>query len=140
MKGSRERFHSPEKDEVLHMRTRKTVLGAIALTAAVGMSASGAAALSVHAQHTHAKVKKIKTTEVDDKYVFAPKKVTITRGTKVTWVNTSDAPHTVTFKTGGTYDKMLAQSASLSHTFNKAGTYKYFCKYHAGMVATIVVK
>lgn len=122
------------------MRTLRLVVGAVALVGALAAAPLSMMVSPVHAQHARATVKKIVTTEANNHYIFKAKKVTISAGTKVTWSNISDAPHTVTFKTGGHFDKMLATSAKLSRTFTKAGTYKYYCKYHTGMVGTIVVK
>lgn len=74
-------------------------------------------------------------------YRFAPAKVTVKVGTRVTWSNQTDAPHTVTAR--GTWK--LASSAftrnhNLSFTFKKAGTYKYFCSIHPYMKGEIVVR
>ncbi len=90
---------------------------------------------------------------------------TISVGTTVTWNDISQLPHTVTFPIlgqavppgspqrppagGNTYDGstivnsgVLLPGKSFSLTFTKAGTYAYFCLFHAdeGMTGTIVVK
>jgi plastocyanin len=73
-------------------------------------------------------------------YSFSPKKVTVKVGTKVTWKNTSDAPHTVTSTTHGwSFDQNLDVGRTTSFTFKKAGTYKYYCKIHPFMKGAIVV-
>ena len=74
-------------------------------------------------------------------YKFAPKALTITKGSKVTWkwVNGS---HTVTF-VKGSYDKSLSKAnPTRSRTFKHRGTYKYYCKFHRslGMTGKIVVE
>jgi plastocyanin len=74
-------------------------------------------------------------------YKFAPKTLTITKGSKVTWkwVNGS---HTVTF-VKGSYDKSLNKAnPRRSRTFKHRGTYKYYCKFHRslGMTGKIVVQ
>jgi plastocyanin len=74
-------------------------------------------------------------------YQFAPKTLTITKGSKVTWkwVNGS---HTVTF-VKGSYSKSLNKAnPTRSRTFKNAGTYKYYCKFHRtlGMTGKIVVQ
>jgi plastocyanin len=74
-------------------------------------------------------------------YKFAPKTLTITKGSKVTWkwVNGS---HTVTF-VKGSFDKALNKAhPSVSRTFKTAGTYKYYCSFHRtlGMTGKIVVQ
>ena len=73
-------------------------------------------------------------------YKFAPKTLTITHGSKVTWkwVNGS---HTVTF-VKGTFNKSLNRThPSVSRTFSTPGTYKYYCSFHRtlGMTGTIIV-
>lgn len=126
------------------MRSSKTLLIAGLLAAAgvvAGQSAVGAATLGT----TTPPHKTVKATEVDSQYVFAPVTLKIKVGTKVTWKNTSDANHTVTFTTGPfkdgkKLDKVLATDDSLSFTFKKVATYKYHCKYHPGMVGKVVVK
>jgi plastocyanin len=73
--------------------------------------------------------------------VFKPVKLTIKAGTKVVWVNRSDAPHTVTSRTKSwKYNKKMNVRKNLSFVFRKAGTFKYYCIYHPGMAGTIVVK
>jgi plastocyanin len=73
-------------------------------------------------------------------YKFAPKTLTITKGSKVTWkwVNGS---HTVTF-VKGSYNKSLNKAnPTRSRTFKNPGTYKYYCSFHRslGMTGKIVV-
>jgi plastocyanin len=80
------------------------------------------------------------TNTVNGQFAFSPKKTKISVGTKVTWTNVSDAPHTVTGKGSWKFNKTLNMKASISYTFKKAGTYKYYCTYHPYMVGTIVVK
>lgn len=93
-----------------------------------------------HAAPSSAKTVTIKGTEKNDHYVFAPVTKTIKVGTRVRWTDPSDAPHTVTSDTSSwSYNKQLAVGKSLSFTFNKAGTYRYHCAYHPGMVGKIVV-
>ncbi len=77
-------------------------------------------------------------------YKFEPKTLTVPVGTKVTWQNSGKVPHTATSDTGVFDIGNLDAGASGSFTFNTAGTYPYYCKYHgnkggAGMSGTIVV-
>jgi plastocyanin len=75
-------------------------------------------------------------------FAFAPALVTVAPGTKVTWVNNDEEPHTVTSADGGKTFKSEALDTGDKFTFTFAtpGTYKYFCSIHPHMVATIVVK
>jgi plastocyanin len=74
-------------------------------------------------------------------YRFAPATVTVKVGTRVTWSNLTGAPHTVTAR--GTWkfaSKMFTRNHTVSFTFKKVGTYKYFCSIHPYMKGTIVVR
>ena len=74
-----------------------------------------------------------------DNFTFNPPQVQVKAGTKVTWTNRDDIPHTVTdlpaFKS-----KVLDSEQSFSFTFTTPGTYKYFCSLHPHMTGTIVVQ
>ena len=77
-----------------------------------------------------------------DNFAFGPAAITVAVGTKVTWTNRDDEPHTVT----SADDPKLFKSAALdtddsfSFTFDKPGTYSYFCSIHPRMTGTVVVK
>jgi plastocyanin len=77
-----------------------------------------------------------------DNFAFAPALMTIAPGTKVTWDNKDEEPHTVTSADGGLMFKSPALDTDdrFSFTFTEPGTYKYFCSIHPHMVGTIVVK
>ncbi len=77
-----------------------------------------------------------------DNFAFGPATITVAPGTKVTWTNRDDEPHTVVsaddpklFKSGA-----LDTDDNFSFTFDKSGTYRYFCSIHPHMTGTIVVK
>jgi plastocyanin len=79
---------------------------------------------------------------VIDNFAFAPSALTVTRGTTVTWTNQDDEPHTVTSDGD---EKLLKSPAldtddSFTFTFDKAGTYKYFCTIHPRMQGTVTVE
>jgi plastocyanin len=77
-----------------------------------------------------------------DNFAFAPATLTVEPGTKITWTNKDEEPHTVTSADGGATFKSPALDTDdkFSFTFDKPGTYKYFCSIHPHMVGTIVVK
>ena len=77
-----------------------------------------------------------------DNFAFAPAMVTVSPGTEVTWTNKDEEPHTVVSADGGKTFKSPALDSDdkFSFTFDKPGTYKYFCSIHSHMVGTIVVK
>lgn len=75
-------------------------------------------------------------------FSFSPMTLTVVAGTKVTWTNHDDIPHTVVSDD----DPHLFKSPPLdtddaySVIFQKPGTYRYFCSVHPKMVGTIIVK
>jgi plastocyanin len=75
-----------------------------------------------------------------DNYAFKPAMITVVPGTKVTWKNMDDDPHTVTADDGSFDSKGLAQGDSFSFTFKKPGTYNYHCSVHPFMKATVIVR
>lgn len=66
--------------------------------------------------------------------------VTIKVGGTVTWTNSEGAPHTVTATDGSFSSSQLTSGDTFSHTFDKPGTYTYFCEVHPMMKATVVVE
>jgi plastocyanin len=75
-------------------------------------------------------------------FTFSPTPLTVAPGTKVTWTNADDEPHTVVSADGGKTFKSAALDTDdkFSFTFNKPGIYKYFCSIHSYMSGTIIVK
>src|SRR5579862_4610857 len=68
-----------------------------------------------------------------DNFGFAPKEITVAKGTMVTWVNRDDVPHTVV--SGGVFhSKALDTDEAFSFTFTSAGTFSYFCSVHPAMI------
>jgi plastocyanin len=79
---------------------------------------------------------------VIDNFTFKPAEITIPAGTKVTWINHDDVPHTATssakprqFDSGA-----LDTDEQFSHVFTTPGTYDYFCAVHKHMTARVIVK
>jgi thiosulfate dehydrogenase [quinone] large subunit len=75
---------------------------------------------------------------------FKAKDVAVYAGSRVVFKNTSQVAHTVTSgsqpKADGAFDSgMLKAGEEYVQAFNKAGTYSYYCAFHAGMVGTITV-
>ncbi len=75
-----------------------------------------------------------------DNFSFTPKTLTIHPGTKVTWVNKDDVPHTVTSTENKFNSRPLDTDERFSFTFSAAGTYNYFCSVHPHMTAKIIVQ
>jgi len=74
-------------------------------------------------------------------YKFAPKALTITKGSKVTW-KWVNGHHTVTFVKGSFNKALNKRHPRASRTFKHRGTYKYYCTFHRslGMKGKIVVQ
>lgn len=74
-----------------------------------------------------------------DNFSFGPTSLTVAAGTAVTWINHDDIPHTVVSTDKVFKSKVLDTDEKFSYTFDKAGTYPYFCSIHPKMTGTIVV-
>jgi plastocyanin len=79
---------------------------------------------------------------VIDNFTFDPPTLTVPAGTKVTWVNHDDVPHTATStaKPKSFQSGTLDTDGKFSHVFTAPGTYEYFCAVHPKMTGQIVVK
>ena len=77
-----------------------------------------------------------------DSFAFDPPVLTVTAGTKVTWLNRDDVPHTATSSDSPPKfnSKAIDTDEKFSRVFTEPGTYPYFCAVHPKMTATIVVK
>jgi len=75
-----------------------------------------------------------------DNFSFGPQAITVAPGTKITWTNRDDIPHTVVSTEGVFKSRVLDTDESFSFTFDKPGTYPYFCSVHPKMTGTVVVK
>ena len=73
-------------------------------------------------------------------FAFSPASITVPVGTAVTWTNKDSAPHTIASDDGSTFDSgNLANGATYSFTFTKAGTFAYHCAIHGSMNGTVIV-
>jgi len=81
------------------------------------------------------------------RYVWSPKVKSITRGTTVRWRAVAGS-HTVKSRgTNWTYFRSLGTGTSVARTFNRRGTFRYYCTIHGsisngvctGMCGRIVV-
>ena len=77
---------------------------------------------------------------VIENFSFVPATLTIKPGTKVTWVNRDDVPHTATDTDKRFNSKTLDTDDQFSFTFSEAGTYSYYCALHPKMTGQIIVK
>ncbi len=70
-------------------------------------------------------------------YMFM--EVTVPQGTKVTWINRDEVPHTVIERNKVFHSPALDTDDKYSFVFDKPGTYEYFCSLHPYMVAKVIV-
>jgi len=75
-----------------------------------------------------------------DNFSFGPQTVTVTVGTKVTWINKDDIPHTVTSDSKLFASRALDTDDKFSFTFKSPGTNNYYCSMHPKMTGKIIVK
>jgi len=87
-------------------------------------------------QMTHEMTSEVKI----DNFSFSPATLQIKTRTKVTWTNADDIPHTVVSDDKIFKSKALDTDEKFSFTFDKPGTYPYFCSLHPKMTAKIVVQ
>lgn len=72
-------------------------------------------------------------------YLYKPGTVSVPVGTKVTWVNHDEVPHTVADRDKRFRSGALDTDETYAFTFTEAGTFQYFCTLHPTMVATLTV-
>jgi plastocyanin len=75
-----------------------------------------------------------------DNFSFLPQDITVAPGTMVTWVNQDDIPHTVTSTADLFKSKALDTDDKFSFTFDKSGTYEYYCSIHPKMTGKVIVQ
>ena len=77
-----------------------------------------------------------------DNFTFSPGELAVAAGTRVTWTNRDDIPHTVT--DSGTPRRFksppLDTGEDFASTFDQPGTYRYFCSLHPHMQGTVAVR
>jgi plastocyanin len=103
-----------------------TTLGASTTIAASTTAGGGAATTSVG---------------VSD-FAFSPSTVTISVGDSVAW-NLTDGTHTTTSGTApdgdGLWSETLDPNAPFTFTFEEAGEYPYFCRFHPDFMTGMVI-
>jgi len=76
-------------------------------------------------------------------FAFSPATLTVSKGTKVTFDNQDTTTHTVTSGANrtkdGKFDTQVSGGTQTEMAFDTAGTFVYFCQFHANMVATVIV-
>jgi plastocyanin len=72
-------------------------------------------------------------------FTFKPGDLHVKVGTRVTFKNEDDIPHRVAADDGSFVSKALDSDDQASFTFNKLGTFAYFCTLHPRMQGKIIV-
>jgi plastocyanin len=75
-----------------------------------------------------------------DNFSFSPQTITIAPGTTVIWTNRDDIPHTVVSDEKVFKSKVLDTDEKFSYTFDKAGSFPYFCSVHPKMTGKVIVQ
>ena len=107
---------------------------------AVAMPLALVAVLLLHPTRARSEDKSSPTEVRVDNFSFAPETLTVTVNSTVTWVNKDDVPHVIAGNDGLFKSKALDTDDKFSFTFDKVGTYPYYCSVHPKMVGKIVVK
>jgi plastocyanin len=74
-----------------------------------------------------------------DNFSFAPVATTVPVGTAVTWTNKDDVPHNIVSTTRAFKSPVLDTDERFSHTFEKPGTFAYYCSLHPKMTGQVIV-
>jgi len=106
---------------------------------------SGMSNMKMPEKPASSETKEVKANSVPDQVVienfsFVPATLTVKAGTKVTWVNRDDVPHTATDTEKRFNSKALDTDDQFAFTFSEPGTYNYFCALHPKMTGQIIVK
>src|SRR5438132_1250978 len=110
--------------------------GVFAFGAPVKVAARPAEEVAAQAAAPAGKVVEVKV----DNFSFSPQTITIAAGTTVIWTNRDDIPHTVVSDDKFFKSKVLDTDEKFSFTFDKPGTFGYFCSIHPKMTGKIVVQ
>lgn len=74
-----------------------------------------------------------------DNFSFTPQVLAVESGTRVTWTNRDDVPHTVVSTEKVFASRALDTDQEFSFTFTNTGTFPYFCSVHPHMTGKVVV-
>jgi len=118
-----------------------TLLGAALLTGCGGDKATPGADAPAEQQSASDTGTPTDTIKIKD-FNFIPPEATVKVGQKITIPNADKAPHTLTEETAkaSSFDSGTIRGKQTgSVTFQKAGTFKFFCEFHPTMKGTVTV-
>ena len=83
---------------------------------------------------------RIPTVDIKD-FAFNPAQITVPVGGSVTWTKADTVPHTATGQDRAVLQSgAIAPGESFTQKFDTAGTFDYFCEFHAEHEGIIVVQ
>jgi plastocyanin len=74
------------------------------------------------------------------KFAFAPKEITVAPGTRVTWTNRDETPHTISATDKTFLSKAMDTDDRYEYTFASEGDFSYFCTLHPFMTGIVHVR
>ena len=101
----------------------------------LAVSLTGAATASGEAVYGAVKTERVR---IDDSR-FSPRVLTISRGTRVRWINDDNLRHTSTSNTDVWDSGTLRTGDSFSRIFRQVGTFRYHCRIHPEIRGRVVV-
>jgi plastocyanin len=115
------------------MKTRNWIIGIVLLTLplAAFILRSRATAHPLSASSAEIKI---------DNFTFAPTMLIVRKGTRITWTNRDDIPHTVVENDKLFKSHVLDTGEAFTFTPTQPGTYKYYCSIHPKMTAELIVR
>jgi plastocyanin len=72
-------------------------------------------------------------------FAFSPAQLTVKAGSKVIWHNQDETPHNVVANDKSFASPALDEGESFAVTFDKPGSYGYFCRLHPHMTGSVTV-
>ena len=76
---------------------------------------------------------------VIDNFSFSPAAASVPVGAVVTWTNRDDVPHNIVSSQHAFKSPVLDTNERFSYTFDKPGTYAYYCSLHPKMTGQVLV-
>ena len=73
-------------------------------------------------------------------FIFTPADLRVPAGSRVTWLNQDEEPHTVVEINRAFSSNALDTDEAFTYQFKRAGTYRFFCTLHPRMTGTITVE
>lgn len=103
----------------------------------IGLAVLGMLAMRSGSASGHATTSAAKTVDIRN-FAFHPGTLTVKRGARVSFTNSSGVTHTAS---GSAFDtKRIAPGKTVTVTLGKRGTFAYHCKIHNFMKGKVVVE